>query len=73
MATEEEVRRWVREERAAIKAEEQAACSHAISGTLHPDETLTCDQCGKVVTLADADKDSGVSLEKNLAYAGIPV
>jgi hypothetical protein len=55
MTSEEEVRRWVREEREAIKREEQAACSHAASGTRHADATITCDQCGKIVTLADAD------------------
>ena len=53
MPTEEEIRQWVREERAAIKAEEQAACPHAISGTW-TDGVITCDQCGKVITMADA-------------------
>ena len=54
MPTEEEVRQWVREERAVIKAEEQAACSHAISGTVDSQGVITCDQCGKVITMADA-------------------
>ena len=53
MPTEEEVRQWVREERAVIKAEEQAACSHAVSGTMDSQGEITCDQCRKVITLAD--------------------
>ena len=53
MSTEEEIKRWVREERAAIKAEEQAACEHMISGTLHSDGRVTCIECDKVVTIDD--------------------
>ena len=52
MTTEEDVKRWVREEYAAIKAEEQAACSHSVSGTYHGDDLL-CDQCEKIITMAD--------------------
>ena len=55
MATEEEVKVWVREEYALIKAEEQAMCEHLISGTYPPDDidNLFCDQCGGIVTMAD--------------------
>ena len=54
MPTEEQIRQWVREEREAIKAEEQAACLHAVSGTQDPvSGVITCDQCRKVITLAD--------------------
>ena len=53
MATEEEVRRWVREERATIKAEEQAICTHAVSGTLHNDGRVTCNQCEKLIVVED--------------------
>ena len=53
MPTEEQVRQWVREEREAIKAEEQAVCLHAVSGTMDSQGEITCDQCRKVITLAD--------------------
>lgn len=49
MPTEEEIRQWVRDERAQIKREEQEACRHLKSGTLHKDGLITCDQCAKVL------------------------
>ena len=56
MPTEEEIKRWVREANEAIVAEKQDACEHRKFGTLRPNRDITCDQCGKVVTLEDAFK-----------------
>ena len=56
MPTEEEIRQWVRDERAQIEHEKQDACEHLRVGTLQPNRDVTCDQCGKVVTLEDAFK-----------------
>lgn len=71
MATEEEVKRWVREEREQIKKEEQETCSHPV-GTFAADMTLTCDKCGKTLTRADWDKDSGATSVAD-AKARIPL
>jgi hypothetical protein len=60
MPTEQEVRRWVREEREQIRLEEQAACHHP-AATIVPDMTVTCDLCRKTLTRADWDKDSGAT------------
>lgn len=51
--TEEQVRRWARDEYRLARLEEQKACLHARSGTLHDDGRLTCDQCGKTLTEED--------------------
>ncbi len=56
MPTEEEIRRWVRDEEAKIVSEKQDACGHLRVGTLQANRDVTCDQCGKVVTLEDAFK-----------------
>ena len=56
MPTEEEVRRWVRDAEAKIVSEKQDACEHRRVGTLQANRDVTCDQCGKVVTLEDAFK-----------------
>ncbi len=56
MPTEEEIRQWVRDEEAKIVGEKQDACEHLRVGTLQPNRDVTCDQCGKVVTLEDAFK-----------------
>ncbi len=56
MPTEEEVRQWVRDERAQIEREKQDDCEHRRVGTLRPNRDVICDQCGKVVTLEDAYK-----------------
>ena len=56
MSTEEEIRQWVRDEEAQIEREKQDACGHLRVGTLQPNRDVTCDQCGKVVTLEDAFK-----------------
>ena len=70
MVTEEEVRKWIREEHAAIKAEEQAACNHAVSGTYEPDGgPLICDQCGKIVTMADYSENG----EQRVAHPRVPL
>ncbi len=53
MPTEEEIRQWVRDERAQIECEKQEACGHRRIGTLQANRSVTCDQCGKVVTLED--------------------
>ena len=52
--TEEQIRRWVRDEEEKIQLEKQAACSHARSGTLY-EGSIACDQCGKVITEDDMD------------------
>ena len=61
MSTEAQIRQWVREEREAIKAEEQAVCLHAVSGTMDSNGEITCDQCRKVMTLADSQYGRGES------------
>ncbi len=68
MGTEEEVKRWVREEHEAIKDEEQAACSHRVSGTYHGDD-LFCDRCGKVITMADHSENG----DQRVAHPRIPL
>ena len=56
MVTEEETRKWAREEWAKLDAEktlaEQAACGHARSGTIR-DGVVICDDCRKPLTLDD--------------------
>lgn len=61
MPTEEDVRRWIREEQAAITAEKQLACEHMWAGTLHADGTVTCNQCEKLLTKDDWDRNSGTT------------
>ena len=68
MATEEEVKRWVREEHEAIVAEKQAACQHLISGTYHGDD-LICTECGKIVTMEDYSENG----EQRVANPRIPL
>ncbi len=46
----------MRDEEAKIEREKQDACEHRKFGTLRPNRDITCDQCGKVVTLEDAFK-----------------
>jgi hypothetical protein len=58
MPTKEEIQAWAREEWARLDLEKtekaQTACDHARSGTLRgEDRTLFCDDCGKVITMAD--------------------
>ncbi len=57
MPTEDEIRKWAREEWEKLDAEkveaEQAACSHARSGTHMGGGVIKCDDCKKVVTPAD--------------------
>lgn len=71
MATEVEIKRWVREEHLVIKAEEQAACDHRLSGTYPPDDpdNLYCDQCGKLVTMADYSQSG----DQRRAHPRIPL
>ena len=71
MATEEETKRWVREEHALIKAEEQSTCDHHISGTYQPPdyEVLLCDKCDKVVTMADHNQNG----EQRVAHPRVPL
>ncbi|KKK81349.1 hypothetical protein LCGC14_2814360 [marine sediment metagenome] len=68
MTTEEEVKRWVREEHESIKAEEQVACDHRVSGTYQGD-ILICDQCGKTITMADHSENG----DQRVAHARIPL
>jgi len=63
MPTKEDIKRWVREEHAAILAEEQAVCKHNVSGTLHDDGNLTCDQCKKGLGVDDWEFNSGGSFQ----------
>ncbi len=71
MTTEEDVKRWVREEHETIKAEEQAACAHAVSGTYQPPDfdILLCDQCGKIITMADYNENG----EQRVANPRVPL
>ena len=51
--TEDQIRSWVRSEQERITGEQQAACLHMVSGTLHNDGRVICDQCSKLMTTAD--------------------
>jgi hypothetical protein len=68
---EASVKRWVREEHEAIKAREQAECSHAVSGSYQPPdfEILLCDFCGKIVTMADYNENG----DQRVANPRIPL
>ena len=68
MTTEEDIKRWVREEHEAIKAEEQAAYDHRVSGTYY-DDVLLCDQCGKPLTMADHSENG----DQRVAHPRIPL
>jgi hypothetical protein len=70
--TEQEVRRWVREEREQIRLEEQAACRHPSGTFTDLDLTCVCDFCGKILTRADWDKDSGATSVQD-AKARVPM
>ena len=69
--TEEDVKRWVREENELLVAEKQAACNHRVSGTYPPDspDILICDQCDKPLTLESDPEDE----EQRLAHPRIPL
>ncbi|KKM86934.1 hypothetical protein LCGC14_1273950 [marine sediment metagenome] len=51
MSTEAEIKRWVREERAQLLLEEQAACTHKQSGSLAlgAGDAVVCDACRKEI------------------------
>ena len=57
--TEEEIKRWVREENEVLVAEKQDACKHRVSGTYPPDspDILICDQCDKPLTMENDPQD----------------
>lgn len=69
MPTEEEIRRWVRDERDQIRQEEQSSCRHLSFGTLREDGSVSCMECGKVLSLGDADKNAGATYERCLPDA----
>ena len=66
MPTEEEIKRWVREEQDVLVAEKQAACNHRVSGTYPPSspDILICDQCDKPLTM-ESDPDDGEQRRAN--------
>ena len=72
MTIEQEVRQWVREEHEQIKLEEQADCHHPSGTFTDLNLTCICDRCGKSLTMADWDKDSGATSVRD-AKARIPL